>query len=103
MQLTGGMSYSWIMFKPNPDADINETSFHGVTVRATLKQMTARFGEPFPGDGYKTTHERIFEGPGFNVAVYDYKYNGAVESKWNVGSLTAEQSRQFKAWFDATK
>jgi uncharacterized protein YodC (DUF2158 family) len=88
------------MFKPNPDADINETSFHGVTVRATLQQMTARFGEPFPGDGYKTTHEWIFEGPGFNVAVYDYKYNGAVECKWNVGSLTAEQSRQFKAWFD---
>lgn len=91
------------MFKPNPDADINETSFHGVTIRATLKQMTERFGEPFTGDGYKTTHEWIFEGPGFNVAVYDYKYDGALVSRWNVGSHTAEQSQVFKAWFDSTK
>lgn len=91
------------MFKPNPDADINETSFHSVTVRGTLKQMVARFGEPLPGDGYKTTHEWIFEGPGFNVAVYDYKFNGAVECMWHVGTLTPEQSQQFKAWFEATK
>ena len=81
-------------FKRNDEADIEDASFHGVEITVSLETMTRLFGEPATGDGDKTQHEWIFEGEQFNVAVYDWKCDGA----WHVGTETRAESLEFARW-----
>jgi len=90
------------MFKRNDKADINETSFHGVEVVASMETMARLFGPPGQGDGgYKTKHEWVFEGEGFNVAVYDYKYDGSISGNWHVGAESSFKAKKFAKWFNS--
>jgi hypothetical protein len=43
------------------------------------------------------------EGPGFNVTIYDYKYDGSIAGEWHVGSNDALQSKKFAQWFAAQR
>ena len=86
------------MFKRNDAVSIDSTSYHGVEITASLKTLVRLFSTPVCG-GDKTKHEWILEGETFNVAVYDYRYNGAYEGHWHVGSATKAESLEFARWF----
>ena len=85
------------------EADICGTSYHNVNVYGNIDKMIEKFGPPGRGDGYKTKHEWIFRGPtpDENVAVYDYKYNGAHNGEWHVGATSFKNAKQFEKWFNS--
>ena len=89
------------MYTRNDAANINGTSFYNVVIVSSLEKMIDRFGPPMSGDGYKTKHEWVFEGPtrNDNVAVYDYHYDGAEMGEWNVGAQTYESAIAFVKWY----
>ena len=87
------------MFHRNDDADIDGTNFYNVEVTASLETMTHLFGPPRKNLCEKTKHEWIFEGVEFNVAVYDYKYDGSISGVWHVGATDSLKARKFLTWF----
>lgn len=70
-------------------ADINGTSLQGY-IEASYWELVDAFGDPEPGDGYKTQAEWClrFE-DGTVVSVYDWKQSVKPQDvkKWNVGGF----------------
>ena len=73
------------------------TSFHGHTVKATIGELKAIFGEPdFQGDDFgdnKLTHEWVFETAEGNVfTLYDWKEYRKIPEyeviEWHIGAKT---------------
>ena len=86
-------------FIANPDADINFTSFHGVTLELSYPTMVKLLGQPHYRDGDKTQYEWFFTGEdGNSVTVYDWKSYAEFPNVWNVGGLSKEITQQFKNW-----
>lgn len=82
------------------DSSVNGTSFHDHTIRATVVQLTALFGEPMMY-GDKTTREWNAIGPnGEVVTIYDYKYDGAKAGYWHLGGREAGDTLRFKTWLE---
>lgn len=77
------------MLKPNPNADVNGTSFHDSTVTASLEQLEKAFGPAHSdGDGYKVSNEWSFEHDGNPVTLYDWKEGRFPRNRqieWHVG------------------
>jgi len=91
-------------FIANPDANINGTSFHDVTIKMDYHLMVKCLGEPhfFGGDGDKTQYEWIFTGEdGNSVTVYDWKSYSKYPKVWNLGGMNKEITARFKDWFYA--
>ena len=90
------------MFKRNDNADTGMSSFHSVEVEASIETLTRLFGAPGRGDGgYKTKHSWIFEGEKFNAEVYDYRFDGAREGHWHIGTENKAQAIVFARWLEA--
>jgi hypothetical protein len=69
------------MFRLTQDLDINGTFLLARTTLSPARVMRA-FGNPQPGDGYKTTGEFYFTGPeGSRFTLYDWKYG---HNMWSV-------------------
>jgi hypothetical protein len=90
-----------VTFKIDADADTDETSFHGIEVDASMDKMIRLFGQPTAGDpDDKVKHKWSFRGTaGYNISVYDYKYDGAHTGEWHVGATSADKARVFADWF----
>ncbi len=89
------------MFECDDSANIDGTSWHGVEVTASLEVMVKLFGDSETRGDSKTKHEWRFVGERFNVAVYDYKYDGSVAGYWHVGTNNHDESLEFSRWFRA--
>ena len=59
--------------RANEDVNINGTCLRGY-LTATFNEMVEKFGEPFEGDGYKTSVEWAMEFDDGTIAtIYDWK------------------------------
>jgi len=90
-------------FRPNPNGDVDGTSFHGVTIQESFDFMVKRLGEPHsenhPDD--KVRYEWIFfSDDGRAVTIYDWKSGSSRPKIWNVGGLSKEITVLFKEWFN---
>jgi hypothetical protein len=93
-------------FRPNPNGDVNGTSFHEVTIHESLDFMVKRLGKPHfeNGPSDKIRYEWIFfSDDGRAVTVYDWKTGSSKPKIWNVGGLTKEITVLFKEWFNEVR
>lgn len=88
-------------FIANPDANIDGTSFHGVTIRIDYSDLVKILGNPHSeGDG-KVQYEWFFHSDnGRVVTLYDWESSGPKPKIWNVGGLIKEDTESFKSWFN---
>jgi len=78
------------------------TSFHGVTIRASVDQLTKAFGDPTIVDNTgedKVNYEWDMEtDEGEVFCIYDWKYYRPLRSdesvEWNIGSRSESISRE---------
>lgn len=93
------------MFEANELANINGTSFHGVTVEATYAEMEAKLGVPHFRNGDNTTCEWFaVDEDGNVVAIYDWN---AIEDAaarcdkitWHIGAHSKAVAWKFVDWF----
>ena len=76
------------------------TSFHGVTIRASVEQLTKAFGDPTIVDNTgddKVNYEWDMEtDEGEVFAIYDWKYYRPLRSDeivtWNIGAMSKSVS-----------
>jgi hypothetical protein len=97
------------MYRVEPDANINGTSFHGVEIEATTQQLQDAFGPDHGGDEYKVSHEWTFEDEEGNcftlyawkdTHLYDLDYGWPSPDTvryWHVGSHGAGEA-DFAEW-----
>ena len=92
-----------VTFHRNDDADLGLSSFHDVTINASLEKLTQLFDVPTDGDGgYKTKHEWTLEGDdGTVIAIYDYRFDGAREGYWHIDGADKLACLKFTRWFNA--
>ena len=89
-------------FTINPDADINGTSFHDVTINCSFKQLVNKLGEPhcYNSSEDKVRYEWFFTSDnGKVVTLYDWKTYSSAPSLWHVGGLNKQETVLFKNWF----
>ena len=80
--------------------DTDGTSFHGVTIRATVEQLTKAFGEPTMdsnwGDDKVNFEWEMETDEGEVFTIYDWKYYRPLSSDeivtWNIGSKSKSVS-----------
>jgi hypothetical protein len=91
------------MFKADKNADVNGTSYHGISVSATVNQLTEAFGQPhFEGcEDDKVTYEWLFSNDDGDVfTVYDWKHYYLISEDsyidWHIGSKTPELEESLK-------
>ena len=90
-------------FKLNPDADVNGTSFHDVTINVSFKTLVNKLGEPHCiGDvDDKVRYEWYFTSEdGRNVTLYDWKTYSSSPNFWHIGGLNKEDTVMFKNWIN---
>ena len=76
------------------------TSFHGITIRASVEQLTKAFGDPTIVDNTgddKVNYEWDMEtDEGEVFAIYDWKYYRPLKSDeivtWNIGAMSKSVS-----------
>jgi hypothetical protein len=91
--------------------DATGTSFHGVTIRATVRKMCRLLGTPTVNTNYgsdKVNFEWVRKTDAGDVfTVYDWKeYRVLSEDdviEWHIGAHTSEASEQAKREIEATQ
>ena len=90
-------------FHLNPDADVNGTCFHDVTIRCSFATLVKKLGEPHCMGDYEDNirYEWFFTSEdGKNVTLYDWKSYSDNPTVWNVGGLNKSDTEVFRSWFN---
>jgi hypothetical protein len=87
-----GLNAKGTNMKIDNNIDISGTSFHGTTIRATLKQMIGALGASIQG-GDKTTNEWAGRINNQVFTVYDWKegyFTPETPIDWHIGGFNQE-------------
>lgn len=97
------------MFRAKENADLNFSSFHGVTIKTTPLELIRVFGQPHDEDiDGKVQMEWAFEAldnKNLTFSVYDWKTSFKIKPtdlvEFHIGSRsTATEDKQFKHWLE---
>lgn len=96
-------SEDYVSFTSNPEADVDGTSFHDVTIRCNFDLLVKKLGEPHSVGSYedKVRYEwRFTSDDGRNVTLYDWKAYSDKPNIWHVGGLFKPDTEMFRDWFN---